>query len=90
MRVALTRSDVVSTVILSTPALAELSEVTGILISEPTTPSSVPTTAAVLVPPVATTQLPAALTSKRVVVPSGMVILALVAPREMVTGTTVE
>ena len=76
---------------LSTPAFAVASDVTGILktVLESTAPSSWFSVTAVLVEPLSTSHLP--LTAFRfVTVPSGIVILALVAPLEILTGTVVE
>ena len=76
---------------MSTPTLAVASDVTGILktVSESTVPNSWFSETALLVEPLSTSHLP--LTAFRLVtVPSGIVILALDAPLEILTGTTVE
>ena len=61
---------------------------TGILISPPTAPSSVPTTAFSFVVPAETTHLPF-LASNFVTFPFGSVISAVEAPSEIVTGILV-
>ena len=87
-RLALTLSVVAFALIVSVAAFLVVSEETGILISDPTWPNSVPLTAFSLVVPSATTHL-SPLTSSLVTFPSGNVISAVVAPWEIVTGIDV-
>ena len=87
--VALTFSVVALAVIVSVAAVAVSSCDTGMLISSPTSPSSVPTAAFVFVVPSATTHLPF-LTSNLVTLPFGNVTSAVEAPSEISTGIFVE
>ena len=89
---AFTLSVVAFAAILSTPTYCVASDVTGRLNFEgavvEAAPSTSPSFTAVFVVPAATVQFPS-LTANLVTVPSGIVISALLAPFETVTGTFV-
>ena len=87
--VAFTFSVVALAVIVSVAAVAVSSCDTGILISSPTSPSSVPTAAFVFVVPSATTHLPF-FASNLVTFPFGNVTSAVVATSEIYTWIFVD